>query len=317
MRSAMRFPLLLPMALLAAAASGGAGDALSWIADAGGAVTRDTRGRVIAVDLRASWADDSDLASLANIPTLSRLDLSQTRIGDHGLRLLRNAPAIADLDLRYAELITDEGLSALKTWKRLKRLDLEGTKVTDSTLRHLSALNSLEALNIGSVLVTDAGLEALTSLTNLKELTLGGNKLTDAGLQTLRQQPGLTFLDLGGVQRTDSGLWSVSFTQPGLEAIATHKGLRQLRLRGTLIGARGLETIKGLSHLDRLDLHDCARIGDDAIPILAAMPMLHSLDLTGTKVTAAGLEKLRRARPGCHILLAASSPKAAASPDEP
>src|SRR5580700_6605674 len=313
----MRCALWLPVALFATAASAGAGDALSWVADAGGAVTRDAQGRAVAIDLRASWADDSDLAGLAKVPTLSRLDLSQTRIGDHGLRLLKDAPAIADLNLRYAELITDQGISALKTWKRLKRLDLEGTKVTDSTLRHLSALTSLEELNIGFVLVTDAGLEALTSLTNLRELNLGGNKLTDAGLQALRQLPGLTFLDLGGAQRTDSGLWSVSVTQPGLEAIATLKNLRHLRLEETLIGARGLETIKGLSRLERLDLHDCARIGDDAIPILAAMPMLHSLDLTGAKVTAAGLETLRRAKPDCVILLAPSNPKPEAQTDEP
>ncbi len=178
----------------------------------------------MAVDLRASWAGDSDIASLAEIPTLRRLDLSQTRISDHGLRQLKSAPAIADLNLRYAELITDEGISALKTWKHLKRLDVEGTKVTDSTLRHFSDLSTLEALNIGYVLVTDAGLEAQASLTHLKELTLGGNKLTDAGLQPLRELPGLTFLDLGGAQRTDSGLWSVSFTEPGLAAIGNAQG---------------------------------------------------------------------------------------------
>ena len=313
----MRLVFWIPLTLFTTVASAGAPDSLSWIADAGGAVTRDARGQVVAVDLRASWAGDFDLASLAEIPTLSRLDLSQTRIGDHGLRQLKNAPAIADLNLRYAELITDEGISALKTWKHLKRLDIEGTKVTDSALQHLSVLSTLEALNIGYVLVTDAGLEALTSLTHLKELTLGGNKLTDRGLQPLRELPGLTFLDLGGAQRTDSGLWSVSVTQPGLEAIATLKELRHLRLEGTLISARGLETIKGLARLDILDLHDCARIGDDAIPILTAMQTLHSVDLTGTKVSPAGLEKLRRAKPECRVLMAPSSARPEAPTEEP
>lgn len=305
----MRLSLLLLPALLVSAASAGAQISLSWIADAGGEATRDAQGRVVAVDLRASWAGDSDLASLAGIPTLARLDLSETRIGDHGLQQLKNAPAIEDLNLRYAELITDEGISALKTWKHLRRLDLEGTKVTDNTLQHLSALTSLEALNIGYVLVTDSGLDALTSLNNLKELTLGGDKLTDAGLQPLRQLSRLTYLDLGGTQREDSGMWSVSFAQPGLEAIATLKDLRRLRLNGTLIGARGLETIQNLPHLKLLDLHDCERIGDDAIPMLAAMRELHSVDLTGTRISADGLEKLRRAKPGCRILKAASSPK--------
>jgi Leucine-rich repeat (LRR) protein len=305
----MRFALLFSASLAATAALAAIPTSLNWIADAGGALTRNAQGQVIAIDLRASWVGDSDLASLAALPGLNRLDLSQTRISDHGLRQLKSAPAITDLDLRYAELITDEGISVLKTWKRLKRLDLEGTKITDSALQHLSALSSLESLNISSVLVTDAGTEALTSLTNLKELTLGGNKLTDAGLQPLRQLPGLTFLDLGGAQRTDSGIWLVSFTQPGLEAVATLKDLRQLRLEGTLITASGLETIKSLQRLNRLDLHGCPRIADDAIPILAAMPVLESIDLTDTKVTAAGIEKLQRAKPHCRVLLAPSTPK--------
>ena len=313
----MRLAVLVSAALAATAALAAPSNSFGWIADAGGVVTRNAQGQVIAIDLRASWVGDSDLARLAGTPTLTRLDLSQTRISDHGLRQLKNAPAIEELNLRYAELITDEGISALKTWKRLKRLDLEGTKITDSALQHIATLTSLETLNIGHVLVTDAGLEALTSLTNLKELTLGGNKLTDAGLQSLRQLPGLTFLDLGGSQREDSGIWLVSFGQPGLEAIGTLKELRQLRLQGTLISAGGLETLQGLSRLEHLDLHDCARIADDAIPVLAALPSLQSIDLTDTKVTPAGLEKLRRANPRCRVLLAPPTPKREPPTEEP
>jgi internalin A len=305
----MRFTLVVLVPLLASAAGAGGADSLAWVSDAGGVVTRDARGSVTAVDLRTTWAGDSDLASLAALPAMTRLDLSETRITDHGLRQLKNAHAIRDLNLRYAELITDEGIAAMKTWKHLTRLNLEGTKITDSALQQLSTFTSLEALNIGSVQVTDAGLESLTSLTNLRELTIGGNKLTDAGLQALRQLPGLTLLNLGGVQRTDSGPWSVSLTQPGLEAIATLKALRRLRLQQTLISARGLDTIKGLTHLELLDLHNCGQIGDDALPALAGMPALRVLDLTDTKVSATGLEKLKRDRPGCRILHAASTPK--------
>ena len=67
----MRFVLLLLPALLASAASPGAQSSLGWIADAGGEATRDAQGRVVAIDLRASWVGDSDLASLAGIPTLA------------------------------------------------------------------------------------------------------------------------------------------------------------------------------------------------------------------------------------------------------
>jgi Leucine-rich repeat (LRR) protein len=303
----MRLGVLFSIALFGGSFPAGAAESLRWIEDAGGSVTSDAQGRIVAVDLRASWVTDSDLASLAKLSNLRRLDLSQTRITDHGLRQLKNAPAIEELDLRYAESITGEGISALKNWKHLKKLDLEGTKITDDTLQHLSGLSSLEALNIGYALVTDAGIEALTGLTNLKELTLGGNKLTDAGLQPLRQMPGLTYLDLGGAQREDSGLWSLSLTQPGLESIATLTNLTRLRLTGILVGARALAILQGLPRMEALDLHNCARVGDDSIVILAGMPALRWVDLTGTQVTAEGVEQLRRAKPECKILLGASS----------
>jgi hypothetical protein len=306
------------LACIALAAAGwlGATDSALWIADAGGVTSRDRDGKIVAVDLRASWVTDSDLGDLARLPSLSRLDLSLTRISDHGLQQLKNAPGITDLNLRYAELITDAGLAAVKRWKHLQRLSLRGTKITDTTLQHLSGVTSLESLDIGFVQVTDVGLDALTSLPNLKELAIGGNKLTDVGLQPLRQMPGLMSLDLSGAQRTDSGLWSISLTEPGLDAVATLKNLRHLRLNGTGVSARGLEKLKSLVQLERLDLQGCSRIRDDAVPVLAAFPALHVVDLTGTAVTEKGIAALRRARPNCKVV-AGSSGQAGSQPEDP
>lgn len=313
----MRLTIWLIALMLAETLPAAAWHSLDWVSESGGIVSTNQQGAVVAIDLRASWVGDADLRDLAAISTLRKLDLSETRITDHGLRQLKNASGITDLNLRFAESITGEGISALKSWKQLKRLNLAGTKISDSALQQISQLNSLEELNIGGVLVTDAGLEALTSLAHLRELTLGGNKLTDAGLEPLRQLPGLTYLDLGGVQREDSGIWMVSFSQSGLEAIATLKDLCRLRLHGTLMTDRGLQTIKGLAHLEMLDLHDCLRISDDAVTTLATMRTLRLVDLSGTKVTAAGVEKLRRANPNCRVLMTPSNPRLKPSEEEP
>ena len=91
--------------------------------------------------------------------------------------------AIADLNLYFAEQITDDGLSAVKGWKHLKRLNVRGTKVTDKTLEMLATVPTLESLDIGFAEITDVGLDHLSVLPNLRELTIGGNKLTDDGLQ--------------------------------------------------------------------------------------------------------------------------------------
>src|SRR5687767_2649048 len=250
----------------------------NWIEAAGGVATRDTAGRIVGVDLRSSWVTDSDLAELAQLPHLARLDLSHTRITDRGMQQLKNAPAIVDLNLYYAEQITDEGMAAIKGWKRLKHLNVRGTKITDTTLEHVAGIATLESLDAGYAQVTDVGLQALRYLT------------------------GLTHLDLTGMQRTDSGLWSISLTEFGVDTIATLKELRELRLGGMPVSARSLEKLKVLSKLERLVLQGCKRVGDDAAPVLASWPSLTIVDLKGTAMTEKGLAELRQAKPNARIL---------------
>jgi Leucine-rich repeat (LRR) protein len=272
-----------------------------WITGAGGVITRDRAGHITGVDLRSSWVTDSDLSHLAKLPHLTHLDLSLTRITDHGLQQLKDAPGIVELNLYYAEQITDEGMAAVKGWKKLKRLNLRGTKITDTTLEHLANVTTLESLDVGFAQITDVGLDRLTPLLNLKELTISGNKLTDVGLQALRQLSGLTSLSLGGSQRTDSGLWSISLTELGLDAITTLKDLRDLRLDGMPVSARWLEKLKSLSKLERLSLRGCKRLSDDGAPVLGSWPSLQTLDLKGTGMTEKGLAHLRRAKPKAQI----------------
>jgi Leucine-rich repeat (LRR) protein len=273
-----------------------------WIVEAGGAVVRDSAGRITGVDLRSSWVTDSDLAEVAKIPDLKTLDLSLSRVTDRGLRALRPATGLVDLNLYFAELITDEGLSIVKGSKHLKRLNVRGTKATDTTLEFVSSVPTLESLDIGYAEITDVGIDRLTSMSNLRELTIGGNKLTDAGVHLLRQLPQLTYLDIGGSQRTDSGLWSVSLTDVGVESIATLSELKELRMAGTAVSSRSLEKLKGLTKLERLVLQNCKRIGDDSIPVLSAFKTLRVLDLNGTSVTAQGIAELRKNLPKTQVL---------------
>jgi internalin A len=209
---------------------------------------------------------------------------------------------VVDLDLRYAEQITDEGISALKGWKRLERLNLRGTKITDTTLEHLAGIPTLESIDIGFAQFTDSGLQNLALLPRLRELSIGGNKLTDVGMQFLRQLPGLTYLDVSGAQRTDSGLWSVSMTETSMESIATLQNLHELRLGGAPVSSRWLEKLKGLKKLERLSLQDSRRLGDDAAPLLATFASLRWLDLNGTAMTEKGVAQLEAQLPQCKIV---------------
>ncbi|HVW87648.1 MAG TPA: hypothetical protein VHB50_23335 [Bryobacteraceae bacterium] len=274
----------------------------SWITDAGGVFQRGTDGKITAVDLRASWVTDSDMPQLARMPDVKKLDLSLTRLSDRGLRALRPAPGIEELNLSFAEQIGDEGASAIRNWKRLTRLNLRGTKITDATLEMLAGVTSLRSLDIGYAQLTDVGLNNLTSLTNLRELSMGGNKLTDNGLEFLRQLPQIAYLDLAGTQRTDSGLWSITISDPGLEAIASVSDLRELHIGGTALSANGLKKLAALSKLERLSLQGCKRIGHDAEPVLAGFTNLRWLDVHDTGLSQEDIGALQKALPRCQIL---------------
>ena len=309
----------LGCAVLASAAPAGLRPAdTQWIEDAGGVVVRGADGRVTGVDLRGTWITDSDLRQLNQLPDLQTLDLSLTHITDQGMQEIKNLPGIVDLNLRFCEYVTDEGLAAIKGWKKLKRLNIHGTKTSDTTLEHISGITTLESLNIGSIMLTDVGLERLTVLPNLKELTMGGNELGDAGLQALRQIPTLTYLDLSGRQGTDSNVWAIAMSDVGLGAVLTLKNLRELRFGCTAIGVGiegakfaevsamsvtplWLEQMKSLPRLERLTLQGCDRLNDDSVKTLAAMPALREVDLKGTAVTEKGVAALRAAKPNIQV----------------
>jgi Leucine-rich repeat (LRR) protein len=289
-----------------------------WIEDLGGAVKRDASGEVTGVDLRAAWVTDTDLRKLTQFPKLTHLDLSLTRITDQGMQEIKGLPGIVDLNLRFAEYVTDEGLAAVKEWKNLKRLNVHGTKISDTTLDHVSGIPTLEALDVGSSLVTDVGIERLSSLPNLKELTMGGIELGDAGLQALRLLSGLTYLDLNGRQGTDSNVWTIAMSDRGLEALLTLTELRELRFGCTTLGvgregrrfatvnmmsvtSRWLEQMKTLTKLERLKLQGCDRVDDESMKVLAEFPSLKEVDLKGSVVTEKGIAILRAAKPDVQI----------------
>jgi hypothetical protein len=107
-------------------------------------------------------------------------------------------------------------------------------------------------------------------------------------------------------------------TDVGFDAVLTLKDLRELRLGCYPLGVgqeqdrfatvtttsfsnRWLEKMKVLSKLEKLKVQGCARIDDEAIPLLAAFPSLQEVDLTGTSVTEKGAASLRAAKPKAKI----------------
>src|SRR5215467_8475658 len=90
-------------------------DLASWVGSLKGSVTIDsTSSLVTGINLRGTWVTDVDLDRLAKLQTLRKMDLSFTDITDAGLERLKGLPDVTDLNLVYAELITDSGIAYLK-----------------------------------------------------------------------------------------------------------------------------------------------------------------------------------------------------------
>jgi internalin A len=303
--------------------------ATGWVESLGGSVTADAHGAVTGVNLRGSWVTDTDLRRLAEYPELATLDLSLTHITDEGMAELKSLRNVTELNLYYAEYVTDAGVAAIEGWKKLKRLNLHGTKSSDTALEHIAGITTLESLDVGSTLMTDVGLERLGTLTNLKELTMGGNELGDAGLQALRQLPTLTYLDLSGRQGTDKNVWTIVMSTAGLDAVLSLHNLRELRIgcyamnvgiegakfgevTATAVLPEWLERMRALlPKLDTVKFQGCGKIDDSSIKTLIAMTHLKQVDLVGAGVTEKGTAALRAANPGVKFWIGPWEGKAA------
>ncbi|HUJ21296.1 MAG TPA: hypothetical protein VLX58_07230 [Bryobacteraceae bacterium] len=304
--------------LLAGSALCAAGN-LDWIDSLGGRMERDSSGDIIAVHLRGTWVTDTELLDLARLPKLERLDLSHTRITDEGLLRLKPARQIQDLNLFYAEQITDQGMSAIKEWRGLKRLNLRGTRISDGTLVIAGGLDQLESLDIAYTEFTDNGLDGLVPLTRLKELSLGTSKLGRSALEVLRLLPTLEYLDLGGPHPGPGGYRKTAgapLVDEVPRAVSELKQLRVLKLSYSQIRADGLRILAALDQVNKLSLTGCPRVDDEALAELAKWKSLRYLDVQETSVTPNGVEALEKAKPGMVILRGPFPPSHPATPDQ-
>ena len=170
----------------------------------GGDVVRDQKGEIVEVSLARTWATDADLARIAEVKSLKRLDLSLTYISDRGIERLKGLDRLEELNLFAAEFITDAATAFLRGHRQLKTLNLRGTDVTDTSLAYLAELTNLRSLDISFTQITDVGLEHLASLPQLEERSLGGNKISGVGLHVLKLLPKLRKLGFYGIQRRNA-----------------------------------------------------------------------------------------------------------------
>lgn len=114
--------------------------------------------------LQIRQAVDADLDGLKSLDKLRSLDLTGTKITNHGLKALSALAQLEELDLTGAE-IDDAGLPDLAKLVRLRRLVLSRTNI--ARIDALTGLAELGELGVAHTAVTDQSLKAIAHLPRL------------------------------------------------------------------------------------------------------------------------------------------------------
>jgi hypothetical protein len=171
-----------------------------------------------------SLIEDFEPKTPEELDELSELAVSGN-VDDAGLAHLARLTNLEGLSITDAPRVRGNGLTALKSHVRLRRLSLARTAVGDAGLAHLEPLTRLESLNLAGTRVTSAGIAHLKPLASLKVLDLQGTPMADVVLQTLSDLPSLEHLDLGGTRIDDLGM----------PLFRGFKRLQTLNLRGSKV----------------------------------------------------------------------------------
>jgi Ran GTPase-activating protein (RanGAP) involved in mRNA processing and transport len=201
-----------------------------------------------------------------------------------------------NLNASGASYLTKSGLRHLKTYKKLQHLTLLGRSVTDDWLEQLVeviASNDLYELDLRETSIEGPGFVHLKKLPNLDWLDMSHSRLKDDGMKTLvASVPKLRWLFLDGNNITDAGL----------EALANCKTLEVLTLKDNKkVTDKGMEFVATCPKLRELDLAN-TDIGDAGARALVRASALKKLILTGTGVSAKGIQELKEGLPGCEII---------------
>jgi hypothetical protein len=237
-------------------------------------------GVVTQVNVKCDAFTESDFRMLGSFTTIKDLTISGKTITDSTLALLTGLTELERLSSDGIQL-TDAGYKHFAAFQKLKSLSFfhpafRSEQFTGIGLVHLKALPKLEKLTFAGSTAGDAALEAIGQLTQLKEFRTWHTAQTQAGNAHLLKLTNLTGLRIG--QRLPS--WGkdspISFDESTMETLAQIKTLESLELTEARLSAR-------------------------IIPHLKALPKLTRLKIETVDISAADVEAIKAALPGCKV----------------
>jgi hypothetical protein len=261
---------------------------------------------------RNTKATDEWLKNVVGYDTLKKIDLANCEIHGDGLKHVGTLKELRDLNLTLTP-VADDALKHLAGLTELRTLGLASTKCTGTGFEHLKGLTKLENVNLHFTPVNDAGLKAISQLPLTGRLWLGHTHFTDEGAKHLAALTKLKRCGLGSQEKASSGeavaalvnlplvdltLLDNQATPVGVAHAAKIATLEKLDIsHGPTVGDESLKLLAQMPKLTELKIGN-AQLTDDGLQALAGSKTLKTVTLSGMKkVTPAGVERLRQARP--------------------
>ncbi len=229
------------------------------------------------LDLELTDIGDGGMQWLRGLTHLEYLELGSTRVTGAGLGQLQSLTALTSLGLDFTAIDDDAVATIVRNWPALRRLDLTSTGITNAALEQLVACQRLSMLNLTDTAITEEVAESLGQLRELRVLVLSNTAINDAALTVISRLPSLQELHLRGTQVTDKGM----------QHLAAAHNLKTLQISATDVTDTGLAHLCGLANLRNLDIRGLD-VTNDGLASIARLP-LEVLLVQDTQITTEGL----------------------------
>jgi hypothetical protein len=199
---------------------------------------------------------------------------------------------------KQRQTIDGDTIEAIAKYPHLKSLSLFGTSVDDEDIARLASLKKLQMIDLSFTDVTGEGMSHFTKMPALVWIRLDGCKVGDTDLKVLADMPELAMLHLARTNVTDKGLkyirginlvlldlQSCDISDDGLRSLGDFPRLRNLWLSKTIRHGEG----------------DRSRLTDDCIDYLLTLDSLLDLQIADSRLTEAGIKRLRDGLPKAKI----------------
>lgn len=154
-----------------------------------------------AMSFEGSDLTDEGMEELVKFKTLSKLDLTNTKITDRSLRLLEELPHLNRLEISYCTNLTEPGVQRLlEKCRSLVNIKLKNLNLTNKIIPYIVSSN-LNYVEMGGIQLTNDDIRKLIKNRSFMRLGFSFNKqITEEILPELVSVDGIQEIDLTGCE---------------------------------------------------------------------------------------------------------------------